>query len=158
MISAVVLILQAVFNVEIKTEYLSQIIMAMLGLLVMSGIVTDSASDEMKISNNTEADDTNEGLMQLINNVTSTVASALTDIAKKFDAIKEVNITQSVDRQTIDTAEEGTAKEIVPIQAVVESVGEQAVVNMAEEQPTTSINAETTKQPTINNFDPDTML
>ena len=38
MISAIVLILQAVFNVEIKAEYLNQIIMGILGLLVMSGI------------------------------------------------------------------------------------------------------------------------
>ena len=56
MISAVVLILQAAFNVEIKTEYLTQIIMAILGLLVMSGIVTDTASGEVVVNqkNDTE--------------------------------------------------------------------------------------------------------
>lgn len=49
MISAVVLILQAVFNVEIKTEYLNQIILGILGILVMSGIVSESPNDEISI-------------------------------------------------------------------------------------------------------------
>lgn len=52
MISAVVLILQAVFNVEIKTEYLNQIILGILGILVMSGIVSESPSNEISIKPN----------------------------------------------------------------------------------------------------------
>lgn len=49
MISAVVLILQSVFDIEIKTEYLNQIILGILGILVMCGIVSESPSEELAI-------------------------------------------------------------------------------------------------------------
>lgn len=102
MISAVVLILQAVFNVDIKTEYLSQIIMAMLGVLVMTGIVSDSPNSETKkddLNINNFTKNLEQVFTQTIANMEKNMLSVITQIEKvtqSFNAceneIKEQNI------------------------------------------------------------------
>lgn len=135
MISAVVLILQAVFNVEIKTEYLSQIIMAMLGLLVMSGIVTDSSNDEVKVSQEFDIDSVKEGLTQVISNITSTFSTTVSDVIKQFDSIRETfkgNKTEMtvsneiVEQKAEQSAASNVSEQVVEQQAVSE-VAEQKV-------------------------------
>lgn len=96
MISAVVLILQAVFNVEIKTEYLTQIIMAILGLLVMSGIVTDTASGEVVVNQKTDTDSIKNGVMEIFSQAMLGFQSSVETIIKQLETPnKEVNIQEN---------------------------------------------------------------
>lgn len=79
MISAVVLILQAVFNIEIKTEYLNQIILGILGILVMSGIVSESPSEEITIKQT--------DISSILDNIGDKICNALSvDSLAKVDA------------------------------------------------------------------------
>ena len=128
MISAVVLILQAVFNVEIKTEYLSQIIMSILGLLVMSGIVTDVGSDEN--GNKKDIEEFKQDVTSMINQVNSKLETDIIAIAKQFKDYAQINTKQEVIAETqvdnIDKSNEvinrattsinETAIEITPIE------------------------------------------
>lgn len=84
MISAVVLILQAVFNVEIKTEYLNQIIMSILGLLVMSGIVTDTANDEVTVKQNVDIDGIKQNVTEIISQATQALENNIAALSKQF--------------------------------------------------------------------------
>ena len=88
MISAVVLILQAVFNVDIKTEYLNQIIMAILGLLVMSGIVTDSNNDEVTVKQNIDTDSVKASITSMLSQVSTTIETTMLGIVEQFELIK----------------------------------------------------------------------
>ena len=88
MISAVVLILQAVFNVDIKTEYLNQIIMAILGLLVMSGIVTDSNNDEVTVKQNIDTDSVKASITSMLSQVSTTIETTMWGIVEQFELIK----------------------------------------------------------------------
>ncbi len=92
MISAVVLILQAVFNVDIKTEYLNQIILGILGVLVMSGIVTDSPSDEVTVKQTFDFDKMQEMVSSMFNQISTTLQ---TDITKMISQVEKINTTQN---------------------------------------------------------------
>lgn len=87
MISAVVLILQAVFNIEIKAEYLSQIIMAMLGFLVMSGIVTDSNNPEITIKNNDETVNIKDAITNALTQITATLEAGVIGLVKQMEVV-----------------------------------------------------------------------
>ena len=91
MISAVVLILQAVFNIEIKAEYLNQIIMAILGLLVMSGIVSDGSNDEITVSKGVDIDTIKEVVENVLNGVALKVETDLVDIVKQLEKTETNN-------------------------------------------------------------------
>ena len=96
MLSAVILILQAVFNVEIKTEYLTQIIMAILGLLVMSGIISDSSNDEVTVKQNVDMDSIKDNVTNILSQVATTFETNLTGVIKQFEVIKDnLNISSS---------------------------------------------------------------
>ena len=92
MISAVVLILQAVFNVEIKTEYLNQIIMAILGILVMTGIVSDSNNDEVTVSQKVDLEGVKETINAMFAQISTTLQADVTNIVSQF---QKLNTTQS---------------------------------------------------------------
>ena len=100
MISAVVLILQAVFNVEIKTEYLSQIIMAMLGLLVMSGIVSDSSSDEVTVKQDLDVDGIMKNIGNILTQVTATFQNDVLGVITQFESIKNGLTTNKADKKS----------------------------------------------------------
>lgn len=157
MISAVVLILQAVFNVEIKTEYLNQIIMAILGLLVMSGIVTDSAGDEVKVSQEFDIDSVKEGLTQVISSITSTFSATVSDVIKQFDSIKETfkaNKTETV------VSNESVKQNVEPsvVSNLVEQVVEQPAVSGVVEQKVEVIQPVEIPVKAEQIIDPDNML
>ena len=57
MISAGVLIAEVVFDFEIKTEYLNQILLGLLGLLTVFGIVSDHGEKETILQNLTSTTD-----------------------------------------------------------------------------------------------------
>ena len=88
MISAVVLILQAAFNVEIKTEYLTQIIMAILGLLVMSGIVTDTASGEVVVNQKNDTENIKKDISEIFSQVMLSFQSNIESIVKQLETSK----------------------------------------------------------------------
>lgn len=102
MISAVILILQAVFNVDIKTEYLNQIILGILGLLVMSGIVTDTASNEMTVKQSVDIDSVKESLNNMFTQISATLQTDITNMISQFE---KVNTTQT---STLETKNETT--------------------------------------------------
>lgn len=102
MISAVILILQAVFNVDIKTEYLNQIILGILGLLVMSGIVTDTASNEMTVKQSVDIDSVKESLNNMFTQISATLQTDITNMISQFE---KVNTTQTA---TLETKNETT--------------------------------------------------
>lgn len=97
MISAVVLILQAVFNVDIKTEYLTQIILGILGVLVMSGIVTDSPSDEVSIKSSIDMD----SIKELINTTLTKIGATMQmDINQIVSQLNKAETTKTIVEQT----------------------------------------------------------
>lgn len=127
MISAVVLILQAVFNVDIKTEYLNQIILGILGLLVMSGIVTDTPNGEVTVSQSLDLDGVKESLNNMFTQISSTIKTDITNIVSQFE---KVNSTQ-------DKSADVKQEDVNAIQPVVEAKQDnvsaiQKVVNQEE--------------------------
>lgn len=108
MISAVVLILQAVFNVEIKTEYLNQIIMAILGLLVMSGIVSDNSTGEVTVKQDINIDSLKENIISTLTQTTSSIENIFLNIANKLESMKNndnqatVNLEESITQNQIE--------------------------------------------------------
>ncbi len=157
MISAVVLIMQAVFNVEIKTEYLSQIIMAMLGLLVMSGIVTDSASDEVKVSQEFDIDSVKEGLTQIVTNITSAFSDNVNNVIKQFDSIKESFKSDKTQSTVPNEIIEQKAEQLV-VNSVSEQVVEQPAVSEVVEQKLEEVKPVEIMVKTEQVIDPDNML
>ena len=133
MISAVVLILQAVFNVEIKTEYLNQIIMAILGLLVMSGIVSDGSTEEVTVKQNVDVEDFKQNVTNIFTQVASTFQTNLTGFIKQFEVIKE-NLTGA--SEALKTGETKEAENLNGIKAsgdisnITEDIIEDNYVNL----------------------------
>ena len=107
MISAVVLILQAVFNVEIKAEYLSQIIMAMLGFLVMSGIVTDTNSGEVTIKQDLDIGEIKEKMDNMFTQSSALLQTNLDGIIKIFESFTQtINLSPQISStQSVEVAD-----------------------------------------------------
>ena len=122
MISAVVLILQAVFNVEIKTEYLSQIIMAILGLLVMSGIVTDSPNGEVTVSEKLDVEAIKKDVVNIVESVTSSFEKGISGIIEGMQSKTVSN----------DGATERSAVEQAVIQPIANIIAETTIEQEAE--------------------------
>lgn len=97
MVSAVVLILQAVFNVDIKTEYLSQIIMGMLGVLVMTGIVSDSPSAEANNKQDLNIDNITQSLGKIFTQTIAGIESNMLSIVTQFEKINNSSSNQKVE-------------------------------------------------------------
>lgn len=166
MISAVVLILQAVFNVEIKTEYLNQIIMAILGLLVMSGIVSDSSSDEVTVKQNLDVDAIKENINSMLTQVGSSVEHNIVELVEQIvQNFKHLNadvskneevLTQNATEQTIQQqasfVQPIVAEQIVGQEAIVENDTLQCqtnanIINEPQQQTNINITQTTTTQP-----------
>ena len=134
MISAVVLILQAVFNVDIKTEYLNQIILGILGLLVMSGIVTDTNNDEVTVKQTIDLDSVKESINNMFTQISSTLQTDITNIVSQLE---KVNSTQV--QPVVEIKQEGSK---VP----------QEIVNPVEEVQQVVVETKTIVQPTETNL------
>jgi len=85
MISAVILILQAVFNVDIKTEYLNQIILGILGVLVMTGIVSDTPNGEVTVSQSFDFDKMKDMISATITQLGSTLHTDMTGVISQLN-------------------------------------------------------------------------
>ena len=102
MISAVILILQAVFNVDIKTEYLNQIILGILGILVMTGIVTDSASDEVTVKQEFDMDKVKDTVISMFTQISSTLQTDMTKVVSQLtDATQNIFHTKPTNENII---------------------------------------------------------
>lgn len=136
MISAVVLILQAVFNVEIKTEYLTQIIMSILGLLVMSGIVTDAGSDEVTVKQNVDIDGIKQNVTEMISQATKTLENSVYEITKQFNETSKIATTQpQVEVNKTEIVQNNVIEQTVEDRVNIESVQvqlEQVVPNIEQ--------------------------
>ena len=129
MISAVVLILQAVFNVEIKTEYLNQIILGILGLLVMFGIVSDGSNDEVSV-NKTSSNENMENVINLITQTTSLLETNILNFFKQIqdsnqdnvgedkDVNKEDSLIVAEQSLTDETKQEGIPSETIKVESI----------------------------------------
>lgn len=150
MISAVVLILQAVFNVEIKTEYLNQIIMAILGILVMTGIVSDSNNDEVTVSQKVDLEGVKETINAMFAQISTTLQADVTNIVSQF---QKLNTTQSSTTEiknevakvqnTVPVEVKNTVVELQSIetdkQQVVEENKSMDIVQQEQTQPTVAM-------------------
>ena len=129
MISAVVLILQAVFNVEIKTEYLNQIILGILGLLVMFGIVSDGSNDEVSV-NKTSSNENMENVINLITQTTSLLETNILNFFKQIQDSNQDNVGEDKDVNkedllivaeqslTDETKQEGVHNETIKVESI----------------------------------------
>ncbi len=143
MISAVVLILQAVFNVEIKTEYLTQIVMSILGLLVMSGIVTDAGSDEVTVKQNVDIDGIKENVTEMIAQATQALENGLSAITKQFGETAKVATQPQVDVSKSETIQNvATTEQVVIAEAETSEVNNQAVLEQVVVQSSVEQNTE----------------
>lgn len=150
MISAVVLILQAVFNVDIKTEYLNQIIMAILGILVMTGIVSDSNNDEVTVSQKVDLEGVKETINAMFAQISTTLQADVTNIVSQF---QKLNTTQSSTTEiknevakvqnTVPVEVKNTVVELQNIetdkQQVVEENKSMDIVQQEQTQPTVAM-------------------
>lgn len=102
MISAVILILQAVFNVDIKTEYLNQIILGILGILVMTGIVSDTPNNEVTISQGFDFDKMKDSITSMLAQVSATLQTDMTNIMSQFEKVNSTQVQSSVETKQED--------------------------------------------------------
>ena len=104
MISAVILILQAVFNVDIKTEYLNQIILGILGILVMTGIVTDTPNNEVMVKQDFDFEKITDTLTSMFTQISSTIQTDITSVMSQLN-----NATQNISsKQEENVAQQNT--------------------------------------------------
>ena len=121
MISAVILILQAVFNVDIKTEYLTQIILGILGVLVMSGIVTDTdSSSEMTVKQSFDAESIKETINTMLTQIGTTLQMDITKIVSQFDNTTQTKTDEKV-TENLGAQDTNSTTQIQTVQQVVET-------------------------------------
>ncbi|MBQ7798644.1 MAG: hypothetical protein IJ371_05940 [Clostridia bacterium] len=133
MISAVVLILQAVFNVDIKTEYLNQIILGILGVLVMTGIVTDSPSDEVTVSQTLDLDSVKESISTMFTQISATLQTDITNIVSQFEKLNSTQNESEIKNEVVQTEDAISTKikneEIDIGQVSIDAIIEEQIVD-----------------------------
>lgn len=105
LISCGVLIAEVVFDFEIKTEYLNQILLGLMGLLTVCGIVTDHGATDTLIANLSSNDDTkqenNQENISNIKSICDTISLMLNKVSinsnneKVDDANESINSTNA---------------------------------------------------------------
>lgn len=144
MISAAVLIAQSVFDFDIKSEHLNQIILGILGLLVMSGIISDSSNDEVTVKSSLDGESVTKTLNSVISQVNSTIENTMNMIVKEIvKPIENVLAMPETNQSTTEKHDSETVAETSAIeeQAVTQTVEQPQVVSPIVEQVT---NAPTT--------------
>lgn len=119
MLSAIMLIAQSVFNIEISSEHSSQIVLAILGVLVVSGIINDNNSNsEVPLKSGNFSIEV-ETLLDKINLTIKDCVASIVNCAKPNDAAVEPK------NSTMKTVS-------LQPEVVVEQVAEQQSSNVAE--------------------------
>lgn len=113
MISAVVLILQAVFDIEIKTEYLNQIILGILGILVMSGIVSDGSSEEVTVNSSINVDELKENISNMLNQAVASIENNVSSTIQQMQGVEESGKTENNETLTEEVANETVEQQTV---------------------------------------------
>ena len=111
------------FNVEIKAEYLSQIIMAMLGFLVMSGIVTDNNTQEMTINKNVDIENVKETVTNILTQMSTTLETSILGLVKQVENVNaeaSIKAESQVANNHIVVAEQAVKEEVMPAEVVEE--------------------------------------
>ncbi|MFQ6724497.1 MAG: hypothetical protein ACLRFE_04130 [Clostridia bacterium] len=122
MVSAVVLILQAVFNVDIKTEYLNQIILGILGVLVMTGIVTDSPSDEVTVKPSFDMDGVKETINTMFTQISNTFQSDMAKVVSQLNNVTQISASKQLEdgAQLKQVVENNVNEQVKNIQPTLE--------------------------------------
>ena len=141
MISAVILIMQAVFNVDIKTEYLNQIILGILGILVMTGIVTDTPNNEVTVKQDFDFEKITDTLTSVftqigntlqtdINKIVSQSNNATQNISTKPMEENEVqpNVNLVVDSKVDELANQQSSEVNIGVENIVEVKQEEVII------------------------------
>ena len=137
MISAGILIVEVVFDFEIKAEYLSQIILGLLGILTVFGIVSDHGNTETLISNNTNSTDsskadTNEPISN-IKSICDTISLLLNKVSinNEKDEKLEETVTEEIKEEIVEN--EQIEEDDIPTELDNKNLEEQAVNSKNEE-------------------------
>ncbi len=150
MISAIVLIAQSVFNFEISSEHSSQIVLAILGVLVMSGIISDNSNSEVQLKSSSNSVEVEEFLDKIAVTIKNCVGGVISSQVQANTNVVEQVVEQS---KTQEIAEIIATEQVVePVVTNVIEVKEDAtpVVTVSQTQPVTSITPEvvaSTEQP-----------
>ena len=141
MISAVILIMQAVFNVDIKTEYLNQIILGILGILVMTGIVTDTPNNEVTVKQDFDFDKITDTLTSVFTQIGNTLQTDINKIVlQSNNATKNIstkpmeenevqpNVNLVVDNKVDELANQQSAELNIGAENIVEVKYEEVVM------------------------------
>lgn len=132
MISAVVLILQAVFNVDIKTEYLNQIILGILGVLVMTGIVTDSPSDEVTVKQNVDFDAIKDNITSMFAQISATLQTDVTNVMSEIsyatqNILANAKVENVVQQNINSVSNKNVAEQVEKFEEVISLIDTEAV-------------------------------
>ncbi|MBQ8431034.1 MAG: hypothetical protein IJX26_03745 [Clostridia bacterium] len=128
-ISAGVLIAEVVFDFEIKTEYLNQILLGLMGVLTMFGIVTDHGT--------VEKTDTTEATTESVSNIKTicdTVSLMLNKVSinsnPSTDVVeKESKLEEEISNLDLDTSEESQSEEKTLTESETENQKEEEIIN-----------------------------
>ena len=146
MISAVVLIAQSVFNIEISSEHSSQIVLAILGVLVMSGIISDNSNSEVQLKSGSNGVEMEEFLDKIAVTISNCIGGM---IAPKVDKNESIEQVKAEDVQTEATVVNAKVEQVV-VKVEEEKIEVAPIVTIAEVQPVTSVTPEivaSTQQP-----------
>lgn len=113
LISCGVLIAEVVFDFEIKTEYLNQILLGLMGLLTVCGIVTDHGATDTLIANLSSNDDTkqenNQENISNIKSICDTISLMLNKVSINSNNEKVDDANDSTDSTNACTNSNSTA-------------------------------------------------
>ncbi len=108
LISCGVLIAEVVFDFEIKTEYLNQILLGLMGLLTVCGIVTDHGATETLIANLSSSDDqkqeNNQENISNIKSICDTISLMLNKVSINPNNEKTDKTDESINSANTDSA------------------------------------------------------
>ena len=157
LISAGVLIAEGIFDFEIKTEYLNQILLGLMGILTLFGIVTDHGDTSVILNTatsteNNQEDTKTESTTSNVSNIKSicdTVSLLLNkvsinsnlDIENVTDIINEVKeINEALHKetekveQTSNKEENNQTEEVVEIENKEKEVAQETIAETIEEK------------------------
>ena len=132
MISAVILILQAVFNVDIKTEYLNQIILGILGVLVMTGIVSDTPNNEVTVKQDFDFEAFKTSITSMFTQIGATFQTDITKVMSQLTNATQNNSSKQDVEEVVTKSNSLVKNETIEQSENTQPVAEQLALNMQE--------------------------
>lgn len=126
LVSAGVLIAEGIFDFEIKTEYLNQILLGLMGILTVFGIVSDHGDSSVVITSNIEENKNQVSENQSVSNIKS-----ICDTVSLL--LNKVSINSSVETEHINEVEQ-VIKEIKNNFGDKEETKKEEIVELEKEE------------------------